>query len=304
MSTPVVEETPRIEEESTSAIVPVMAPLHKLKFPSNSSPARIKTDGDQILWTPPKLKRTDSSIMKHSPRDSPVKINNQVSTVEDLVHVVNTLYQEQQRVNMVNMKLNAVNLFANFANVVNVNRLSLKCNEFERELQDEKRVVSELSGTVEEQKSTIDGLSTTVDTLRTEVVEQKEELHKSTTKYYTSISELESTMNIHRQIINKLESSKLKEDFAVDAFMLLTSIYCVNTRFVHFPLRFVLSVVLLPPGTKFIARLFSKMVIALFMTYYVRRLAIREGFHASVGSLTQYVMKGASYLFFSSLSRR
>ncbi|KAL0486961.1 2 TM domain-containing transmembrane protein [Acrasis kona] len=268
---------------------------------------------DRIIWTPPKLIKNQSfdspttkslaslkNSLARSAKNSPARSG---SSVEELVSVVEALYHEQQKINLVNLKLNTVNLFANFANVVNVSKLSQKCSDFEKDLDEEKKVVSRLSGTVHEQEGTINDLTNTVDGLKVEVTDQKEEIARTTHKYYTSLSQLEGTMSVHKQIIEKLQSSQLKEDFIVDFFMLLTSIYCVNTKLVHFPLRFLLSIVMLPPGTRFPLRMLLKMILALLMTYQCRRLAIREGFHASVGSLTQYIMKGASLLFFSNLKK-
>lgn len=308
----------REDENSTpiSAADILITPLHKLHFPS--SPAKKNdTAGDLISWTPPKLLAKDDTspvktVVKHSltsrspacvDKNSPAKEGKIITSVEELVEVVNSLYLEQQKINTVNLKLNCVNLIANFANVVNVNRLSQRCGQFEKELYEEKKMVNQLSDTVQDQKGTIHQLSNTVGTLQTEVIEQRDELQRTNHKYYTSLAELESTMSVHRQIIQKLESSKLKEDFVVDAFMMLSSIYCVNTRFVNFPLRFVLRIVL-PSGARFIIRLLFKSMLAIFITYQCRKIAIREGFHGSVGSLTQYIMRGASYMFFNHLSRR
>jgi flagellar motility protein MotE (MotC chaperone) len=99
------------------------------------------------------------------------------------------------------MKLNCVNLFANYANVINSNKLQKKCNIFEKEIENGKKMINFLNFENNENKIEIKNLNERVDDLNTEVETQKTNLSEATNKYYTSITELEQTMSFHQKII-------------------------------------------------------------------------------------------------------
>jgi hypothetical protein len=201
---------------------------------------------------------------------------------------MNTLYAEQQRINDVNMQLNCVNLFANFGNFMHVKRLTHKCKAIGDELQTEKIRVSELHTTVESQNKELGNLKNDLDG-------HKLELKRSNEKYYKSITELNSTLSHHQQLLEKWERIRLKEDFALDILFFILSLFVVNTRIISFSLHAVSSGLLLKSlkaGNYSVRvkalRMTLKFIFLLIMVFYARNWAIRNEFHASA-TIYQYL---------------
>jgi len=189
------------------------------------------------LPTTPKTPLYQSRLIKTSntntPIFSPIQKSLDVSTYSDndnFISFFNTVLEEQQKINLMNMKLNCVNLFANYANLYTTNKLKVKCNEFEEEISLGKKRIEILQSDIFEQKEEILDLNSKVFILDEDLSEHKLKLNDATQKYYTSISELESTMSFHKKILNDLESRALKEDFALDGLISLVSLFFVNTR--------------------------------------------------------------------------
>jgi uncharacterized coiled-coil protein SlyX len=261
---------------------------------SNNMKIEDKSNEIEIIqWTPPKKNTKSSSSTTSSPLvaiqplitlnntiESPQKLiqstsssmnplssNNQISSLNDLVHVLNGYYEEQQRINTVNIKLNAINLFANYANTFHISRLRT-------DLEESKHTISELNGTVSEQNSHLNSL-------QCDLNDHKKELKQSSDRYYTSINELNSTLSHHKNLMEKWERVRLREDFLLDALLLVFSYYCVNTSFVSFPLNIMTS------GFS-MARRIIKFILLLLLSYYLRYTAKRHDFHAG-SAITQYV---------------
>lgn len=126
--------------------------------------------------------------------------------------------------------MNFVNLFANYANVQNSEKLKQKCQQFELEIFRGKETIVGLEGK-------IGNLNNRVGTLSQDLEIHKEKLNHASTKYYTSVTELESTMFFHKELAKKLEDRTLKEDLALDSLISLISLFLANTTFVDFPLK-------------------------------------------------------------------
>jgi hypothetical protein len=279
-----------IEEE----MIPWTPPSKKIST-TNSGESKKSVD-IVCLMDNPLVQTISPSTSPNSTGTSPVcKVHNnnnnlpaKVENLNDLVRVMNTLYAEQQRINDVNMQLNCVNLFANFGNFMHVKRLTHKCKAIGDELQTEKIRVSELHTTVESQNKELGNLKNDLDG-------HKLELKRSNEKYYKSITELNSTLSHHQQLLEKWERIRLKEDFALDILFFILSLFVVNTRIISFSLHAVSSGLLLKSlkaGNYSVRvkalRMTLKFIFLLIMVFYARNWAIRNEFHASA-TIYQYL---------------
>lgn len=151
-----------------------------------------------------------------------------------------------------NMRLNCVNLFVNYSNIVNTNQLRKRCNQFEEEIEQGKKVITTLETRVTDQHGEILNLNQRVTVLDNDLLDHKERLNKACEKYYNSISELETNMTFQKEMIKKFEERTLKEDLAIDTLISLVSLIFVNTSFVDFPIKLIGSILITKKNKAFI----------------------------------------------------
>eukprot|EP01080_Neovahlkampfia_damariscottae_P012310 gene12310-5984_t len=251
------------------------------------------------ISTPSLRVNSNRMTLPKTPLFSPIQKSLDVSTYsdnDDFISFFNTILQEQQKINLMNMKLNCVNLFANYANHYTSNKLKLKCNEFEEEINSGKQKIQLLQNDIFEHKEEISDLNSKVVNLDEDLSCHKLKLNEATEKYYTSITELESTMSFHKKILNDLENRALKEDFALDGLISLVSLFFVNTSIIDFPITLISSL-LSTNKRKMIAQRIIKLIVLLSMIVYWRNLAMKTGFHGQIGGIINYFFSFCEIFF-------
>lgn len=220
-----------------------------------------------------------------------------------IVSFITYMFDQQRKINVVNMRMNAINLFANFANAIKTNSLIKKCNELDQEVQIQKEncehlteevnkgneKISSMEVVIEENQQTIQTLNTSVNDLTHSVHDQSEKLEYASSQYRSSLRHMEKSLNQYKKLFDQIERSKLRRDIAFDGGLLITCLYIVNTFIVNFPIRIVSTLIRFQNrSSKKYFNFIMKSIVLLAMYISTRKIAMLYHLHNAVGGISTY----------------
>eukprot|EP00818_Percolomonas_sp_WS_P001287 CAMPEP_0117448600 /NCGR_PEP_ID=MMETSP0759-20121206/7490_1 /TAXON_ID=63605 /ORGANISM="Percolomonas cosmopolitus, Strain WS" /LENGTH=538 /DNA_ID=CAMNT_0005241003 /DNA_START=226 /DNA_END=1842 /DNA_ORIENTATION=+ len=245
-------------------------------------------------------KSIQSTSMVHAPSTN-AALSNQIDS--NIVNYITNLFDQQRRINVMNMKLNCVNLFANFANILKTNSLQHHCRELSAEASQRrqdcevlrydvsqgKERIQDLETTIEENQTVIQSLNVSVQDLNQSVHDQSEKLEYASSAYNQSLRHLEKSLGYYKKILAQYESSKLRRDLAFDGSLFVACLYIVNTYVVNLPVHLLITLMRFQrrASAKWM-QFFLKSCVMLLLFVGGRKFAIKYHMHSAMGSVSTY----------------
>mmetsp|Transcript_6898 Transcript_6898/g.10094 ORF Transcript_6898/g.10094 Transcript_6898/m.10094 type:complete len:317 (+) Transcript_6898:51-1001(+) len=237
----------------------------------------------------------DSPLLSPNTRRSLSTADEQ--SMKTLVHSLNGMFDQQRKINRMNVGLNCVNLIANFANVVRTQSLKNESELVKLELNESKELISSLETRVTNNEHTIDDLNNSVASLEDDVADQRSKLSSATTFYQKTLKDLSSKISQYRNLLDSHERTRFREDLGMDILIVLLSLYMASSKMVSLPLHLALSLVKLKRKKRRLVHLLARLGYTVVMILGFRSIAQNYGFHASVGSITSYGMTFLTFIF-------
>ncbi|KAJ3333514.1 E2-like enzyme [Blyttiomyces sp. JEL0837] len=219
----------------------------------------------------------------------------QLPSYDHLVQKLNEAFRNQREVNMMNARLLSVNYIVNMSNFAK-NRTMLKAITRGR------KQVAELQETITTLEDNVDALNVEVEVQKKSAERLKHSLdatrvllEKAMTDYRQELSRQGEILAKQQSLLGDVHTSKLNQDFLVDASLFTFCLWLVNTFVFEYPLTGAVQIAVKGSRRQRWTKQASKTIIFMILFGRLKRGAIHYGLHNSVREYLAPVLKNSKF---------